>query len=320
MGYSPVQGNPTQSFNQWFQRQLDMDKVRNYRLDDGSLTSWNIRSPENLRPLYWDSPYFSIYENVPIDDRDRIYGNYSLSYKILPNLEVQGAVKADIYDMVTEDRIASGGLELDDYTVQQRNSREMNYELTANYQQDFENFSLSGLVGGNLRQERYRSVYQSTEGGLSSPNLFTIEASVDRPTVESYIEQKDVRSLYGTATLGWKDLVYVDASLRNDWSSSLPTGNNSYLYYSFSGSLVFSELGIFQDQDILSFGKIRASIAQVGDDIDPYSVVRSYDVGTPYGSSPNLQVPNTLVNTNLRAAISSDYEFGLDTRYWRSST
>ena len=316
LGYSPVEGNPSQSLNQWFQRQLDMSKVRNYRLDDGSLTSWNIRSPENTRPLYWNSPFFSRYENVPIDDRDRVYGNYALSYKVLPSLEVKGSVKADFYDMVTETRIASGGLELDDYTVQQRNSREMNYELTANYQQDFENFSLSGLVGGNLRQERYRSVYQSTEGGLSSPNLFTIEASVDRPTVESYLEEKDVRSLYGTATLGWKDMVYVDASVRNDWSSSLPTGNNSYLYYSFSGSLIFTELGIFENQDFLSFGKIRASIAQVGDDIDPYEVVRTYATGTPYGSNPNLQVPNTLANTNLRAAISSDYEFGLDTRYF----
>jgi TonB-linked SusC/RagA family outer membrane protein len=315
-GYSPAQGNPTQQFNQWFQRQLDMDKVSNYQLDDGTFATWNIRSPQNTRPLYWNSPYFSVNENVPVDDRDRIYGNYSLSYNVLPNFTVKGAVKADIYDMVTEDRIATGGLELDDYTVQQRNSREMNYEITANYQQDFDNFSLSSIVGGNLRQYRYRSVYQSTEGGLSSPNLYTIEASVDRPTAESYIEEKDVRSLYGTATLGWKEMVYVDASLRNDWSSSLPTGNNSYFYYSFSGSLVFTELGIFQDQNFLSYGKIRASIAQVGDDIDPYSVISTYNLETPYGSSSNLQVPNTLTNTNLKAAISSDYEFGLETRYF----
>ena len=316
LGYSPVQGNPTQSFNQWFQRQLDMSKVRNYRLDDGTLTSWNIRSNTNLRPLYWNSPYFSVYENVPIDDRDRVYGNYGLTYKVNENIELEGKVKADIYDFVTEDRIASGGLETDWYSVTQRNRREMNYEVTARYEEDFQNFSVSGLVGGNLRQERYRSVDQSTVGGLSTPNLYTIEASVNRPDVSSYLSQKDVRSVYGTATVGYKDMVYVDGSVRNDWSSALPSDNNSYLYYSLSGSFVFTELGIFDDQNILSFGKVRASIAQVGDDIGPYAVQPTYNIGTPYGSQPALTVPNTLVNTNLKPAISSDYEFGLDTRYF----
>jgi hypothetical protein len=316
LGYSPPQGNPLQSFNQWFQRQLDMDKLRNYRLDDGTLTSWNIRSPQNLRPLYWDSPFFTVNENVAADERDRVYGNYQLSYQLTPSWEVQGAVKADYYGFTTEDRIASGGLETDWYSITKRDRREMNYEATARYNQDFENFSVSGLVGGNLRQERFRRVEQETVGGLSTPNLYTIEASVNRPDVESYYSEKDVRSLYGTATVGWKDMIYVDGSVRNDWSSSLPSDNNSYLYYSFSGSLIFTELGMFDNQDFLSFGKIRASVAQVGDDISPYSINQTYNISTPYGSNPTLAVPNTLVNPNLKPAISSDYEFGLDTRYF----
>jgi hypothetical protein len=132
-GYSPLVGNPVQSFNQWFQRQLDMDKLRKYKGDDGSIYSWNLRSATNLRPLYWDSPYFSYFENVSEDERNRLYGNFSLVYKATQNLSIMGAVRSDQYDFLVEDRIASGGLEQDWYSMAKRSQNEMNYEVTANY-------------------------------------------------------------------------------------------------------------------------------------------------------------------------------------------
>jgi TonB-linked SusC/RagA family outer membrane protein len=315
-GYSPVQGNAVQSMNQWFQRQLNMDNLRKYRTDDGALTSWNIRSNTNTRPLYWDSPFFSVNENIANDDRDRVFGNYSMSYNVNSNIELVGKIHLDAYDFTAEDRIASGGLEEDWYYVANRSRREVNYEAGASFEQDFEDFSVSGYLGANLRQERYNSVIQQTVGGLSTPNFFNIAASIDRPDVSSYKSEKDVRSIYGTATLGWRDIVYVDGSLRNDWSSTLPADDNSYLYYGLSTSVVFTELGAFSNQSILSFGKVRASIAQVGNDIGPYQVFQTFNVGTPYGSNPTLRVPATLNNTELVPAVSSDYEFGVDLRFF----
>lgn len=315
-GYSPTVGNPVQSFNQWFQRQLDMDYLRQYKNSSGEFMSWNIRSPGNTRPLYWNSPFFTPFENVPTDDRDRVYGNYSLAYNINQNLSITGKVHADLYDFVREDRIASGGLEQDWYSINQRSRREMNYEFGANYSQDFgEDFSFTGFFGANLRTEDISFVDQETVGGLSTPNLFNIEASVDRPDVTNFKYEKEVRSLYGTTSLGWRDMVYVEATLRNDWSSALPENNNSYLYYGFSSSLVFTEFEIFKNQNILSYGKLRASIAQVGEDVDSYRVFQTFNVGTPYGSSPTLSVPNTRSNNELKAAISTDYEVGMDLRF-----
>lgn len=315
-GYAPAQGNPVNSFNQWFQRQLDMDYLRQYKKDDGTFMSWNIRSPSNLRPLYWNSPYFTPLENVPLDDRDRVYGNYSLSYNVNQNLSVTGKIHADLYDFVREDRIASGGLEQDWFSTSQRSRRELNYELGLNYSRDFtEDFSFSGFLGANIRHEEMSRVNQSTRGGLSTPNLFNIEASVDRPNVSNYKFTKEVRSIYGTTSLGWKDMVYVEATLRNDWSSTLPEENNSYLYYGFSGSFVFTELPAFSNQNLLSFGKLRASIAQVGEDVNPYRVFQTYNVSTPYGNNPTLSVPNTRSNSELKAAISTDYEAGIDLRF-----
>jgi TonB-linked SusC/RagA family outer membrane protein len=313
-GYSPSVGSVAQSFNQWFQRQVNMDYLKEYNTPDG-MASWNIRSPSNLRPLYWDSPYFTVYENYANDQRDRIYGNYSMSYNINNNFNVVGKLHLDTYSFVTEDRIATGGLELDDYSVSQRTKREINYEFLLNYNQDFDQISLSGFVGSNLRQDRYNSVIQSTVGGLNTPNYFNIAASVDRPSVSSNISERDVRSLFGSFTFGFADMVYVEASARNDWSSTLPTDNNSYLYYGLSTSLVFTELSFLRDQSFLSFGKVRASIAQVGDDISPYSISSVYSVATPYGSNPAQTVPNTLNNPDIEPAINTDYEVGMDLRF-----
>lgn len=314
-GYSPLQGNPIQSFNQWFQRQLDMDYVENYKLDDGSLTSWNIRSPSNLRPLYWNSPYFSVMENVPTDDRDRVYGNYSLTYNINPNLKVAGKVHADMYDSQIQDRIASGGLETDWFRVSSYTRREMNYEGSIQYTRDFQDWSFDSYLGGNIRHENYGSVIEATVGGLSVPNLFNISASNDRPDVSNYTEIKKVRSAYGTANVGWRDMIYADLTLRNDWSSALPENNNSYLYYGLSGSFVFTELGVFDNLGFLTYGKLRASHAQVGSDLDPYEIQQTYSVQNPRGSNPALAVPDTKANPNLKAAITTDTEFGLDLRF-----
>jgi TonB-linked SusC/RagA family outer membrane protein len=315
-GYSAVQGNPVQSMNQWFQRQLEMDKLKNYKAEDGTVQSWNIRSATNTRPLYWDSPYFAVNENVQNDDRDRVYGNYNLAYNVNDNIELIGKLHLDAYSFSAEDRIATGGLEEDWYYVAQRTRREVNYEVGARFEQDFEDISVSGYAGGNVLTQDYSSVIQQTVGGLSTPNFFNIDASINRPAVSSFKQQKEVRSVFGTATLGYQDFVYVDASVRNDWSSALPSDNNSYIYYGLSTSLVFTELSLFDDQDILSFGKLRASIAQVGNDLEPYEIQQTFTSSTPYGSSPTLSIPNTLANSNLEPAISSDYEFGVDLRFF----
>jgi len=311
-GYSPLVGNPVQSFNQWFQRQLDMDKLKKYKAEDGSIYSWNLRSATNLRPLYWDSPYFSYFENISEDERNRLYGNFSLIYKATSNLSLAGAVRSDQYDFLVEDRIASGGLEQDWYSMAKRSQNEMNYEVTANYNQNLGFLTFSGLIGGNIMNRVYSSNISQTSGGLSLPGYYNIDASVDRPSVTTFTEEKEIRSAFGSATFNFGGIYYFDATLRNDISSSLPSSNNSYNYYSLSNSFVFTSLF---NIPFISFGKIRASVAQVGSDTDPYNVGLTYSVGTPYGSNATLAVPNTLPNPDLKPSINSDTEFGIDVRF-----
>lgn len=307
--------NPVNSFNQWFQRQLDMDKLKDYRNPDGTFRSWNIRSPTNLRPLYWDSPYFVVNENYPTDSRDRYYGNISVSYQIMEGLSIGGFLRRDSYTQRIQTRTATGGLALDGYGESAINGVEDNFEFITQYNKTFGNFTLDANLGANLRKDSYRSNGMSTVGGLNAPNLFNIKASINRPNVSSFLSEKTVQSIYGGATLGYKSFAYLGFTIRNDWSSALPVNNNSYLYPSVTGSFVFSEL---MSSSFLSFGKIRASFAQVGSDIGPYQTNFTYGAGVPFGNNPTFSLPNVLINEDLRPALASSYEGGVELKFFRN--
>jgi TonB-linked SusC/RagA family outer membrane protein len=307
--------NAVMSFNQWFQRQLDMDRLRDYKNPDGTFRSWNIRSATNLRPLYWDSPFFSVYENYPTDSRDRYYGNISLSYEIVEGLTAAAFFRRDSYSQRIETRTATGGLDQDGYGETVINGVEDNYEFIAQYNKNFGDFTLDANFGANIRVNDYRSNSMSTVGGLNAPNLFNIKASIDRPSVSSFMSEKVVRSLYGGATLGYKSFAYLGFTVRNDWSSALPIDNNSYLYPSVTGSFVFSEL---MNSGVLSFGKLRASFAQVGSDIGAYNTNFTYGAGTPFGNFPSFGLPNTLINQDLKPALSSSYEGGVELKFFNN--
>ena len=141
------------SFNQWFQRQLDINRLKDYKNADGSFRSWNIRSATNLRPLYWDSPYFTVNENKDTDSRDRYFGNIALSYELTDNLSLKGVFHRDNYTQRIEVRKATGGLDQDFYSEYVANASEDNYEALLTYQNNFGNISFDANLGGKHQKE-----------------------------------------------------------------------------------------------------------------------------------------------------------------------
>lgn len=327
-GYGSGAGNVVTSFNQWFQRQLDMNKLKNYQTADGVDRTWNIKSPTNLDPLYWENPLYVLNNSTNDMNRERVLGNISMKYQIAPNLSVQGWVRTDFYTDRRQERIASGSIPQDRYSESIRQFRENNYELLVQYSKNFENeLSLNVNMGANSRQSKYNNNSAATVGGLNVPNFFTIGASIDRPSITDSESNREVNSIYGSASLGYKGTYFLEASLRNDWSSTLPAENNSFLYPSFTGSVVISEL---IDVDFLSFAKIRGSWSEVGNDTSPYQLSLTYSGQTNYGSLPAYTVPNTLNNPYLKPeTITStevgvemsflDSRFGLDVTYYNIS-
>ncbi|WP_319502028.1 SusC/RagA family TonB-linked outer membrane protein [uncultured Draconibacterium sp.] len=316
-GYSDVQGNVVTSFNQWFQRQLDMDNLANYKTADGMDRTWNISSPTNLRPLYWENPYWVLNESPANLQRDRVYGNVSLKYDILSGLTVQGWARTDFYNDRRESRIASGSIPQDWYQEEVRQMEDNNFEFLATYTKNIgSDFSIDANFGANKRIRKYYNNTSSTNGGLSVPNFFNVTASIDRPSITDYKSKKVVNSVYGSASFGYKSLAFVDVSLRNDWSSTLPDGDNSYLYPAVTGTFLFSEL--IEDDSFLSLGKVRASWSQVGNDTDPYQLAVTYSSSNNYGSYPAYQVPDKLKNASLKPETITTTEFGIELGFFEN--
>ena len=315
-GYDLSGLNITQNFNQWFQRQLDMNRMKQYREADGSLNSWNIGDPNATGdfssygiPQYWDNPYFVVAENYTTQKQNRLVGNIGFNYKFNNHLSLQSNARMNSYYNENDGRMATGSLTLPYYRQAQNQYKEMNYEANLIYKNKFGAFSVDGLAGGNIRRNSYSQMSLATEGGLSSPNYFDIAASVSRPSYSRGYEKKIVNSFYGKASVGYKDFIFVDATLRNDWSSALPTANNSYLYPSVSTSFIFTE---FLKTSWLTYGKLRASYASVGSDLGAHSLDLAINNGSFYGSNASVSIGNQFKGGGIRTALTKAYEFGIE--------
>ncbi|MGK7388695.1 MAG: SusC/RagA family TonB-linked outer membrane protein [Candidatus Cyclobacteriaceae bacterium M2_1C_046] len=319
-GYNSIGSN----FNQWFQRQLDMDLLERYwRLPDGSYSSWNLRSATNTRPLYWDNPYTMMYANFSNRETEVFSGKFGLSYDIMEDLKLTGNFTREERNFWMDDRIGSGTLDLDQYRVFTSDRREDNLELIAQYNtQVSDDFSVGVLAGGNVRYFRAQNQNLVTNGGLAVPDLYTIGASVDRPTATNSIFEKEVRSMFVSANVGYLETFFLDGTYRADWVSALAnTDDNLFGYKMLSGSVVFSEF--FPNSDFLTFGKVRGSIAEGGQEIDAYADNLTFPLGTPYGSYPAMSVPNSVPafvdgRPALEAAVTTAYEAGIETRFLNS--
>ncbi|PST83345.1 SusC/RagA family TonB-linked outer membrane protein [Pedobacter yulinensis] len=323
-GQRPTQGYQG-SFTgavQWFQRNLDINRLRSYKYPDGTIMNWNVNPTSagiitNNRPSDWNNPFFDAYESLNNDSRDRLFGDINLSYQVLPSLKLSGFVRSDMYTQNISHKEAAGGRLLDGYSVNKYQNTENNYEFLAEFQKKFGDMSLNLNAGANLYTLNFDFTSQATVGGLSSPGLYTIAASVDRPVSTSGRRRKHVRSAYAMASVGFKDIYFLDASIRNDVSSTLPSNNNSYVYPSVSGSMMFSELLKWEP---LSFGKLRASYAIAGSDLDPYQILMAYGLGSVYQTNTSsintILVPDLLKNPNIKPAFARAFEVGTDLKFF----
>lgn len=320
--------NIMQKFNQWGQRQLDMDRLSNYKNPDGSMRTWNRTSWDDATPAFADNPYWTRYMNYQEDQRDRYYGNAGIHWTITDWLSLQAKVNQDQYTFTQKERVAIGSQKPSKYEENHRSNMERNSEFLFLLDKDLtDNLFLHASFGGNRMYWEYHRNSAVTKGGMAIPDNYSVINSVAPPASDQLSKQKAINSLYGNASLGYRRLVYLDMTLRNDWSSTLPANNNSYLYYSLASSFVFTELDLFENMPWFTFGKLRAGYARVGNDTEPYKLDNYYvqpldgEDKYPYhywGYNALYSVPNTLNNPDLKPETTSSMEFGADLKFFQN--
>lgn len=297
----------------WFGRQVDVDRLRDYRNEDGSMYNWNYS--------YHSNPFWIALENNNFDGRDRVIGSGSVSYDFTDWLTGTARSGTDWYQDRRKRTYAAGSIGYDNIrdsggfseAVLFNQETNTDFLLTANRDLN-PNLDLSVNVGGNRRNTDFRS--NSTQvNALSVPGVYSVENASIVPLVEDFVAEKRVNSLYGQAQLGYRDYLFVDVTGRNDWSSTLPEDNNSYFYPSVSTSFVFTDAFPSFASNLLSFGKLRASVARVGNDADPYQLRAIYPGSPLFQGTPRAGVNNRIPNPTLRPETTESWEVGTELRF-----
>ncbi len=302
-----------QKFYQWGQRQLDMSKLRDYKLANGQQRTWNRTAWNDPEPYYSDNPYWTIYENVTNDRRNRFYGFAGLTYNILPNLYATGKVYADMYSQDNDNRVAIGSQAVSGYSIFKRNFSEYNYEGRVHWNPEIsDNWSLQTFVGVNRRNLKRSDLNGATRGGLIIPNFYNLKNSLNDPLATNSLYEKRVNSAFGSVSLGFKETVFIEATGRNDWFS---TTKEDRFYPSITGSFVFSNL---IDANWLSFGKLRAGWASVASDSDPYQLSNYSVQFTNFNGQPRYGLFTQNNNPDLKAELKETKEIGLEMNFLRN--
>jgi TonB-linked SusC/RagA family outer membrane protein len=298
----------------WLGRQTDINPMKQYwqpGLEGVQQYSYNY--------TYFDNPYFTLYENRNSFNRDRLIGNIAVSADLTNNLQLM--VRSGM-DYSSENRrfrraYSSNRFKNGAYAENSVFFREVNTDFLLNYSKTFGNFSVDISAGGNRMNQR-ASFDQFQALSLAQPGVFKLTNAASPVEVFQNATTKRINSLYGIAKLEYKDILYVDITGRNDWSSALATPNStdnvSFFYPSISASWVLSNQ--FKLPYAVSFAKVRASVANVGNDTSPYQTSGVFNAKTPVFSQPTFSDQNTIANANLKPESTTSYELGADVRFF----
>ena len=313
--------NNISSFREWWEVNVDIKEQQAAYQRTGQNITWNWASglPNKTSIIYWDNPYFANYENAPNDSRLRYLGYTRLDYKVADWLNIMGRVSLDSYSQIQEERTAVGSIVFPKgrYIRRDLTYKEYNYDLLLTANKNLTpDIAVKGAVGANIRKTDQNGVSSQTNGGLVVPKIYALSNSInpiEAPNERDYYLKKQVNGYYADAEVGYKSFIFLNGSFRRDVASSLPAGNNGYNYGQLSTSFVFSEF--VPKNGFFTYGKLRASYAEVGADAPFNALTDLYDKPTAFGSIPLFSVPGTKNNNNLKPERTKSYEVGLETTY-----
>lgn len=299
----------------WEGRQVRTDKMRDY---------W-VKGQEGTQPFTYnyqfnDNPYYTMYENLNGLLRNRLTGNITATYQFTPELSLLARTGMDMSNERADRRRTPGSTAypLGMYSQDRDYFEERNSDFLLTYDKPLStNWQFKVSVGGNQMRQR-RDELSARANALSIPGVYNLGNS-QVPLVNIQQDSRyHINSLYSFGQVSYKNALFLDLTARNDWSSTLPAGNNSYFYPSVATSAVLTDLFPNIKSDVLSFAKLRAGWARVGNDTDPYRLRNVYNYNTPWLSNQAVSESSVINNANLKPEAVDTYEIGTDIRFFNN--
>ncbi len=329
----PMIGQRNQALAQVYNMPRDMSVVDMKDLDDP------FNTPDGFFTSFIVNPYYSLKRDFSKQDMNRIFGNVQLAYApvdwISGTLRVGSDVIADqrntYHDLVQyQPGSPNAGAAFNsdgEYTEQRLNTREINVDAMVNVNRDLmPDLQLNVLVGYNFNQRETDNLF-TTIDALTLPRFPSLSNVSGSYTSGGIATKRRLYGVYGSADLSYKGYLFLGGTYRTDWSSTLPLDNNSFSYPSVNLGFVFTDAFEITN-NILSFGKVRLSYAEVGNDAGTYltnSVFQQTNIGASFATIqfpfnngtvivPGFSEGNTIGNPNLQPEITKAYEAGIDIR------
>jgi TonB-linked SusC/RagA family outer membrane protein len=328
------------SFNQWFHRDLDMDIMKDLQdyktpitsTGGGILASWNHANPNSYtasdpdafyKGNYWYN-FYSYFNNVQnLFRRDRLYGDLNFTYKVNNDLRFRAAYRKNEVNTNSEDRewytlerSAGQTGEKAAYGTGQTFFRDDRFELTGTYSKKITpDLSLDLLAGGELVKISSKSISASTRNGLYIPDYFSLNNSIDAITQANSRSEEKRRAMFTRGSLGFRNFLFGEFTLRNDLFSTLPAEDNNILTKSVGVSFIFSDF-VKKSLPWLSYGKIRGSWGEVPQSVGPYNLALYYGVGSDqWNGNFVMGTPNQITSPTIKGAVQTTKEVGIDLRF-----
>ncbi|ERM81775.1 hypothetical protein P872_19160 [Rhodonellum psychrophilum GCM71 = DSM 17998] len=296
----------------WYGRQINTRNLRDYWMPGLEGTQ-----QFNYNYNYHDNPYFSVYENTNGQQKNRIFGNLLLNYKFNNKLNLMVRTGMDNYNELRDRKRAFSTQRFPrgNYREDNVNFNERNTDFLLTYSETSkQNWSYNLALGGNLMFQENKFL-QLVAPELLIPNIYNFTNTAVALQTEQFNSKKKINSLYGFGQIGYKNILFLDITGRNDWSSTLPVDNNSYFYPSATFSAIISDMVDLPRN--ISLIKARAAYAEVGNDTSPFSLTNVFNNQIAWGSDQAKSESSVLSNAELRPERTASTEFGLDLRFFQ---
>lgn len=312
--------DPMYSMLIWGSPDWDIRQYKDYWLIPNEVQNNSYTAGNN-------NPYFDRFERIRPYKKDIFNGQLTLNYDILSWLKATVRTGYDTYSNKTDVRISKGSLQgggnsrvipwgTEIWGESQRGS--YNTGLTRGYSTSNEamlvgnkkinDFNIDGFIGGSLFYSQDEGIEAKTSGGLSIPGYYSLKASINPAFVQSLVYKKQTNSLFGKIGIGWRNMLFVEATGRNDWASTLNKAERSYFYPSVAGSFVVTEL--FKPA-WLSFWKLRGAWTEYKTPAGIYSINNVFSIANnAWGSLPTASYPSRIRPDDIFAEGSATTEFG----------
>ncbi len=322
VGFSGYTGyDPMYNILVWSAPDYDIRDYKDYWVVPDEVQNSSYTSTNN-------NPYFDRYERIRSVNKDVFNVSLDMGYDIMPWLKAIVRAGYDIYSDRQEVRISKGSFQgggsstvipggsqiwgesqRGSYNLGLSRGYSINNDLMLTADKSFNNFTVSALAGGTIFFRQDDGIEARTQGGLSIPGFYSLKASINPAVVGSTLSRQQVNSLYGRLALSWKSLVYAEATLRNDWSSTLSKTTRSYLYPSVSGSFIASNL--LPEIEWLSLWKIRSSWTSYKKPANVFDINSVYSItNNAWGSLSAASLPTTIRGADLLPESAETFEIG----------